>query len=363
LCLFLSRYILEPSPEGLLIYPLAFSILVLAKGYSIAKSSLVPSLVDDEGELVRANSRLALISVIATAVGGAPAFGIQQLLGSDWSLILAMAVFGTAAAFAMKIPRVALAPRPVEETELEREELHLPSILLAGSAMAMMRAAVGFLAFFTAFALRKDLVGLGIAAGCGMTGSFAGNLVAPMLRQRMREESMLVTAMLTTTALVVLGFVVGGVFGFAISGFAVGVGAAAGKLGFDSLLQRDGPDAVRGRAFARFETRFQLAWVIGSLLGIIPIDRGVGLLVLGLTIGFAGLSYLAALRAAHGRVYRTTIRPKVVDDLYGKAKSEVTTAWGRRNAKRRRRPAGTRRTMQDDDTIDDRPRRPSRRRR
>ena len=36
-----------------------------------------------------------------------------------------------------------------------------------------------------------------------------------------------------------------------LAAFAVGIGAAAGRLGFDSLLQRDGPDAVRGRAFAR----------------------------------------------------------------------------------------------------------------
>ncbi len=365
LCLLMSRYILEPSPEGLLVYPLAFSILVLAKGYSVAKSSLVPSLVDDEGELVRANSRLALISVIATAVGGVPAFGIQRLLGSDYSLILAMGVFGTAAFFAMKIPKVALAPRPVEEAELEREELHLPSILLAGSVMAVMRAAVGFLAFFTAFALRKDLVGLGIAASCGMTGSFVGNLVAPMLRERMREEAMLVTAVLTTTALVVLGFVAGGVFGFAISGFAVGVGAASGKLGFDSLLQRDGPDAVRGRAFARFETRFQFAWVIGALLGIIPLDQNIGLLALGALVGFAGLSYLAALRAARGRVYRTTIRPKMVDKAFDRAKSEVT-AWGRRSPVRRRRPAGRPRRLRGtsaDETIDDRPEKATRRRR
>lgn len=361
LCLFMARYILKPSPEGLLIYPLAFSVLVLAKGYSVAKSSLVPSLVDDEGELVRANSRLALISVIATAVGGAPAFGVQQLLGSDWSLVLATLVFGTAAVFAMKIPRVALAIRPVAETELEREELHLPSILLAGSAMAMMRAAVGFLAFFIAFALRSDLLGLGVAASCGMAGSFVGNISAPMLRERMREEVMLVSAMLTTTVLVLLAFVAGGVFGFAIAGFAVGVGAAAGKLGFDSLLQRDGPDAVRGRAFARFETRFQLAWVLGALLGIIPLDAGAGLLALGITIGFAGLSYFAALRAARGRVYRTTIRPKVVDELFGRAKTEVT-AWGRRSASRRRRTAGTKRGSRDA-TPDDSPQQPSRRRR
>ena len=37
-----------------------------------------------------------------------------------------------------------------------------------------------------------------------------------------------------------------------------------GKLAFDSIVQRDAPDANRGRSFARFETRFQIIWVVGA---------------------------------------------------------------------------------------------------
>ena len=50
----------------------------------------------------------------------------------------------------------------------------------------------------------------------------------------------------------------------------------ARKLAFDSLVQRDAPDANRGRSFARFETRFQLVWVIGALLPLLllPIPDG-----------------------------------------------------------------------------------------
>ena len=46
-----------------LLYPLAFGALVLSKGQSIAKSSLVPAVVDSHDELVLANSRLAIIAV------------------------------------------------------------------------------------------------------------------------------------------------------------------------------------------------------------------------------------------------------------------------------------------------------------
>jgi predicted MFS family arabinose efflux permease len=347
LCVLLSEYVTKGGEEGLLIYPLAFTVLVLAKGYSVAKSSLVPSLVDEEGELVRANSRLALVSLIASAVGGAPALGVQQLLGGDYSLILAALVFTVATVLATRIPKVEGVHQLPSEVRLEEEELHQPSILLAGSAMAVMRAAVGLLVFFTVFSLKGDLAAAGLSAGFAGGGGFVGNLVAPFMRERMREESILLTAMLTTTAFVLLAALTGGTFGFAIAGLGVGLGASAAKLGFDSLLQRDGPDAVRGRAFAKFETRFQIAWVIGSLIGLIPIDDHVGLLVLALLVGFAGASYFAALRAARGRVYRTTIRPKVVDDLVGKAKTGISERRQRSKAERRRRLASKRASRSD----------------
>jgi hypothetical protein len=337
LCLLLSKYVTKGGEEGLLIYPLAFSVLVLAKGYSVAKSSLVPSLVEEEGELVRANSRLALVSLIASAVGGAPALGVQQLLGGDYSLVLAALVFAVATIFATKIPRVEGVHQLPSEVQLEQEELHQPSILLAGSAMGVMRAAVGLLVFFTVFSLEGDLAAAGLAAGFAGAGGFIGNFVAPLMRERMREESILVVAMLTTAAFVALAALTGGTFGFALAGLGVGLGAAASKLGFDSLLQRDGPDAVRGRAFAKFETRFQIAWVIGSLIGLIPIDDHVGLLVLAALVGFAAASYFAALRAARGRVYRTTIRPKVVDDLVDKAKTGIRDRRQQSKTARRRR--------------------------
>src|SRR6516165_10448413 len=129
LCLIMAQVVTKPSPEGLLIYPFAFGALVLSKGYSVARSSLVPSLVEDDGSLVRANSRLALISATAAVVAGAPAFLVQEVFGADWSLRVAMVVFLVAAAFATRIPRTRVVESPAEEA-LERTELHQPSILL-----------------------------------------------------------------------------------------------------------------------------------------------------------------------------------------------------------------------------------------
>ncbi|GMU77793.1 MAG: hypothetical protein AMXMBFR46_05910 [Acidimicrobiia bacterium] len=333
LAVLMARWITDPAPAGLLVFPLAFGILVLAKGYSVAKSALVPALVGREDELVRANSKLALVSAIATTVGGAPAFLIQELFGPEWSLRLAAVVFAGGALLALKIPSVALA-RTAREAEREREELHQPSILLAGSAMGVIRAGVGFLAFFAAFSLKSDLFALGVAATMAVAGGFIGNIVGPPIRRTLREEQMLAAALLVTASFVLVGTLLATTVAFALASISVAIGAALGRLAFDSLLQRDGPDAARGRAFARFETRFQVAWVAGALVGIIPQNVSLGLLLLALVLAFAGLSYVGARRAARirGGEVRTTIRPQLVDRAVGAAAADV-----RRRVRRRRR--------------------------
>ena len=75
-----------------------------------------------------------------------------------------------------------------------------------------------------------------------------------------------------------------------------GVIAAAmngAKLSFDSIVQRDAPDAARGRTFARFETRFQLASVAGSFVPVVvPIPLWGGMVVIALGIAFAAFTYV-----------------------------------------------------------------------
>jgi hypothetical protein len=79
---------------------------------------------------------------------------------------------------------------------------------------------------------------------------------------------------------------------------AVGLAASTGKLAFDSIVQRDAPDAARGRSFDRFETRFQLLWVAGAFLPVVvPIPGSVGFLVIAATAGFAAVSYVLGQRA------------------------------------------------------------------
>jgi hypothetical protein len=89
-----------------------------------------------------------------------------------------------------------------------------------------------------------------------------------------------------------------------VVGLAVALGAAGAKQAFDSIVQRDAPDANRGRSFARFETRFQLIWVAGAVLGIAPMPMWLGFLIVAGTAAFAAASYTAGSRGTRLRAER-----------------------------------------------------------
>lgn len=289
--------------DSVLLFPLAFVALVLAKGHAVAKAALVPALVGDERELVEANSRLSLIAVIASVAGGLPAAAMVAITDARVSLMLASGVFVVAAVLALKIPaagRVA----PVE-TQEERSELAAPSIVFAGTAMAVLRGGVGFLTFLLAFLLKaagQPAWFFGVVLVASAIGGFLGVVITPPLRRRLKEETILAGSLIVPAIVALFAARDGGRPGAMAIAFFVAIGAGAGRIAFDSLLQRDGPEHLRGRAFARFETRFQLAWVAGALVPVALLDvitKRTGFFLLALVLGFAGLSYVAGLRARH----------------------------------------------------------------
>ncbi len=292
-----------PQLDSVLLFPLAFLLLVLSKGHAVAKASLVPAVVRSDSELVEANSRLSLIAVVAAVVGGIPAAGIVAVFDARGSLLLAALVFVFAGVLALRIP--AAGRVNAEETVEERAELAIPSIRYAGSAMAIMRGCVGFLTFLLAFLLKaqgEDPIVFGVVLVASAAGGFIGVIATPRLRRALREESILAGALLVSALVSLLAARDGGTVGAVEIGFIVAAGAAAARIAFDSIVHRDGPEHLRGRAFARFETRFQLAWVAGALIPVLLLDvlnRRWGFFLLALVLFFTGLSYVAGLRARH----------------------------------------------------------------
>jgi MFS family permease len=298
LCLLMANNI-----DTLFLYPLAFGSLVLAKGQSVAKSSLVPAVVDDKEELVRANSRLAIIAVGGGAIAAPFAAGILELINAGWVLRMGSLVFVFGAICALAIPRAPQVGRP--ETLDERAALHAPSIVIAGTAMGLLRGVVGFFMFFAAFALRRydePTWMFGVVIIGSAVGNAIGTVIAPLLRKRLREEWILAGALLVPALPLVFAARDYGRFALVAASFSIAASAACGRMGFDSLLQRDGAEAARGRAFARFETRFQLVWVAGALLAVLfPGGGRGGIFLVALVLMFAGLSYVGSFRRSQLR--------------------------------------------------------------
>ena len=81
---------------------------------------------------------------------------------------------------------------------------------------------------------------------------------------RLHEERMLTIAASVIAVAGFLAAITGGLGMAIVLAFVVNFSASIGRLAFDSIVQRDAPDANQGRAFAQFETRFQLAWVLAG---------------------------------------------------------------------------------------------------
>ena len=280
--------------DRLLLFPAAFSALVLSKTHAVAKSSLVPPAVRSEELLVEANSKLALTAGVVGFVAAGPSVGILQLGGAEWVLRVAAVVFGATAVAALRLSASGREEAAGRATAIE--ELHDVGIRMAAVAMAVLRAAVGFLTFLVAFGFRRDGAPswwFGVVIAASAVGSLAGAALAPRLRERTGEEPILAASLgvVATAGLAATRF--DGRVTTTVVAAIVGLAASAGKLAFDALVQRDAPDAVQGRSFARFETAFQLVWVLGALVPVVlSIPTRGGYAVLGIGGAMATAAYL-----------------------------------------------------------------------
>jgi hypothetical protein len=276
------------SLDSLTLFPLAFAALILGKTYAIAKSAIVPTTVKDDAGLVEANSKLGQIAGITGFVVAGP-IALLQLIDTRASLGLGVVAFLAAALNAYRLPKVAVAPTPAGQ--LETEELHSQAVVTAAIAMRVLRGVVGFMFFHLAFWLRREIAGtawFGLAIALSGMATLGANFLGPLVRRRMREATMILSALIAVgvsgLAAAWYGELVGGI----VLAAMVNAAAAIGRLAFDSTVQSGAPDANRARAFSRFETHNQMAWVLGGLIPVALSPSGrVGFLVVGL-VGVTG---------------------------------------------------------------------------
>ncbi|MHB8263158.1 MAG: MFS transporter [Acidimicrobiales bacterium] len=172
-----------------------------------------------------------------------------------------------------------------------------PEVVLGLNLMSILRGLVGFFVFLIAFGLRREhapTVWYGYVLVVSGAGSLAGVLLVPRLRKVVSEQSLLTAA----AWLIMLGAGASAFFGSVIAqgivAFTLGLGASGAQPAFDAIVQRLVPAALQGRAFARFQTRLQLSWVVGSLVSVmVAIPFVSGDIIVASVAGVTGLFYLA----------------------------------------------------------------------
>jgi len=298
--------LLTTRTDQLSLYPLAFGLLVLSRVHGVSRSALVPDALPPGKQLMWGNAWLAVLSVVGGAVGAGAAAAANALAGPGLALWGAVLVFAVST-----VPGFRLPGRGGDDTAATSDDyraLLTPRLLAGGVAMAASRATVGFLTFLMAFLLRaQGETGRGFAiviASAGV-GGFLGSVVGPVLRGVMRESMLLLSALAAAAAVALWAAPSFDLTKGAIVAAVVGAAAGAGRLAFDSLLQREAPSSIRGRTFARYETIFQLCWVGGAgLATAVPFSAASGLRTLAL---LAGVGIVLAVK---GLLRRSPTRPR-----------------------------------------------------
>lgn len=289
---FLALY-MAPRTTTTSSYLAVFLVLVLSRVYAITKNGLVLAYAGSQEGLVRANARLGRFTALGVAIAAVVGLALLKLGGPAAPIYVASAVYAATALLNLRLPQPRI-PRTGRRPVAARGRI--PSLAVPAFGAIALRTASGFLLFLLAFALRRDgepTYWFGVVVGAGLAGALLADLIAPRVRERLREE-IVVVASLLGAGIAAFGTLQAFTLPvLAAFGFVAGTATELGRLAFQSLMQREAPADALGRVFVRYEVTFQLAWVIGALLpAVLPIRFHLGVLLLGAFYVVVGISYL-----------------------------------------------------------------------
>jgi len=281
--------------DSLWLFPLAFLLLVLSRFHGISRSSVLPVVVRNAEELIDANARLARAGVIAAAVVVSIGAGVQALLGSGPVILGAIVLYVVSAVAAAQLPPVRVATGPTRK----KKRYSLPRPLrLARFATASVRFLNGYLVLLVAFAFRDIDAGVAslatLFASAGI-GFFVSAWLAPVLRRHVREEPMVVGSLAVMAIAAFIGAQTLSLLAAVVVALAAGFSWGTAKFAFDGMMHAALPEEERGRAFANAETIFQIGWVLGALIPVLPfwpVTLGLasaGVVALVVQVGYVSL--------------------------------------------------------------------------
>lgn len=280
--------------DSLWLFPFAFLSLVLSRFHGISRSSVLPVVVRNTDELIEANARLARAGVIAAAILVPVGVGLDAVLGPTSVLVAAMILYAISALSAFQLPPIR---RSDDRGRTSRR--HLPRrIRLIRFATAGVRFLNGYLVFLIAFAVAdrdSGIAGLALLLAAAGIGYFVSAWVAPIVGSYVREEPMVVGAL---AVMAIAAFMAAEWTSLAAAAVLVGAAGFAwgmAKFAFDAMMHTTLGESQRARAFTNAETLFQIAWVIGALIPVLPIwptSLGLwsaGVMALVIQVGYVSL--------------------------------------------------------------------------
>jgi len=281
-----------PRFHTILLFPLAFGLLVMSKINAITRNGLVMGYAPAAEGLVEANARLSRLGVIGGLVAAIPGVAVLKLGGAQGVLILAAIAYATTTLLTLRLPRPAIQSVQGEVTRLGA----IPALSTAAAGTAALRGAAGFLIFLLAFALRsggEPKYWFGVLAAAAAAGGFLGDIIAPRLSRFFREEVAVFASLLGAGGVAMFAAAEFRLVSLALfAGFA-GLSTEFGRLSFQSLMQRFAPEGAHGRVFVRYDMAFQMAWVLGAVIpAVVDFSFRTGVLILALFYLTLGVAYL-----------------------------------------------------------------------
>lgn len=302
--------------ESFWLFPFAFLSLVLSRFHGISRASVLPVVVRNADELISANARLARAGVLTGVVVVPIGAGLGFLLGGTAVLIFAMVVYLVSTVSALQLPSVA---RPHRPSTGRRKGGLSRQVRLARFATAGVRFLNGYLVLLIAFSLQDSDATFGNLAallGAAGVGYFLSAWAAPTIGSLVREEPMVVGALAVIAISAFVGAQLDSVAAAAVLVAAAGFAWGTAKFAFDGLMHTTVPEPDRARAFTNAETSFQIAWVLGALIPVLPFwPRALGLSSAGVVALVIQVVYVSLVQFPMADRPRTpNATPPTIDD-------------------------------------------------
>ncbi|WP_026549592.1 MFS transporter [Arthrobacter sp. Br18] len=263
------------------VYLIAVGLSAAAVFFNPAAQSVLPSIVR-ERDLVAANSGLWTAAVISQIVLAPLAGVVVAVFGYDWAFWINAASYLASAAALLRLT-VPAQPARTHKTSWYRDARE-GLIELARHRLLRALAATQFLTALSAGAtgallvvlaeehLRLDEASFGLLIGAIGAGAAIGPLILTKITDNPRRPGFVLGPFVLRGLVDAVLATITGLVSAMAALVVYGLGTSTGAVTFNSLLQAEVPEKLRGRIFATFDMLWQSGRLISLLLGGIAAD-------------------------------------------------------------------------------------------